>query len=133
MNHLQPPPLIDPFPNPFEPPEHMRELPPQTPMATSKLILRFDPSSNLHHSISCPLLGQSRNTYSVFSTSHAHLGHIMVPIAKRMEDLTFKKANHRWERNISANHCEAPGLAKGMLLCLSINVGKDEMEIWADR
>ncbi|KAA3457259.1 hypothetical protein EPI10_003957 [Gossypium australe] len=77
MNHLQPPPLIDPFPNPFEPPEHMRELPPQTPMATSKLILRFDPSSNLHHSISCPLL-----------------------VAKRMEDLTFKKANHRWERNI---------------------------------
>ncbi|KAL1107695.1 hypothetical protein V6Z11_D03G063400 [Gossypium hirsutum] len=34
----------------------MRELPPQTRMATSKLILRFDTSSNLHRSISCPLL-----------------------------------------------------------------------------
>ncbi|TYH28416.1 hypothetical protein ES288_A02G141300v1 [Gossypium darwinii] len=56
MNHLQPLPLMDPFPNPFEPPEHIRELPPQTLMATSKLILRYDPFSNLHRSISCPLL-----------------------------------------------------------------------------
>ncbi|KAA3457258.1 hypothetical protein EPI10_003957 [Gossypium australe] len=73
MNHLQPPPLIDPFPNPFEPPEHMRELPPQTPMATSKLILRFDPSSNLHHSISCPLLGTKLKLKGNFGAKSVNL------------------------------------------------------------